>query len=158
MAEVDERAPTPLRSVRVVELAHWVAGPAVGGVLADWGADVVKVEPTGGDPMRRLFAPVAGSGASHSPSFSAVNRGKRSVEVDLATADGRAVLEALLGGADVFVTNLRPAALERLDMAPAAVAERHPALVYCSVSAYGWAGPARDEAGTRSPRRARKVP
>ncbi len=138
--------PAPLLGMRVVELAHWVAGPAVGGVLADWGASVVKVEPPGGDPMRHLFAGPGGEGAMP-PSFSAVNRGKRSVVVDLTAERGRATLEGLLAGADVFVTNLRPGALERLDLTPDTVAKRHPALVYCSVSAYGWEGPDRDEAG-----------
>jgi len=146
-AELHEEAPAPLRGVRVVELAHWVAGPAVGAVLADWGADVVKVEPPNGDPMRALFAPPPGSAARHSPSFSMANRAKRSVALDLGAADGLAALEALLAVADVFVTNLRPAALERLGLGPADLAARHPALVACSVSAYGWEGPARDEAG-----------
>jgi crotonobetainyl-CoA:carnitine CoA-transferase CaiB-like acyl-CoA transferase len=139
--------PVPLQGLRVVELAHWVAGPAVGGILADWGADVVKVEPPGGDPMRSLFAPPPGSAARHSPSFSMANRGKRSVVVDLGADEGRAALEGLLAVADVFVTNLRPAALERLGLSPADLAERHPDLVPCSVSAYGWQGPDRDEAG-----------
>ena len=88
--------PVPLHGLRVVELAHWVAGPAVGGILADWGADVVKVEPPEGDPMRSLFAPPPGSAARHSPSFSMANRGKRSVVVDLGTDDGRVALDALL--------------------------------------------------------------
>ena len=139
--------PVPLHGLRVVELAHWVAGPAVGGILADWGADVVKVEPPEGDPMRSLFAPPAGSAARHSPSFSMANRGKRSVVIDLGTDDGRAALDALLAVADVFVTNLRPAALERLALSPSELAERHPDLVACSVSAYGWQGPDRDAAG-----------
>ena len=137
----------PLDGVRVVELAHWVAGPAVGGVLADWGADVVKVEPHGGDPMRHLFPATPGSVVRHSPSFSAVNRAKRSVELDLTDGDDRAGLEQLLGGTDVFVTNLRPGALERLDLGRHEVAARHPQLVYCSVTAYGWEGPDREEAG-----------
>ncbi|MGE0730748.1 MAG: CaiB/BaiF CoA transferase family protein [Acidimicrobiia bacterium] len=143
-------APAPLRGVRVVELAHWAAGPAAGGVLADWGADVVKVEPPEGDPMRHLFGRPTGTDdgpVRHAPSFSAMNRAKRSVAVDLATADGRALFEALLERADVFLTNVRPAALERLGLAPDAVRRRFGRLVYCSVSAYGWEGPARDDAG-----------
>jgi crotonobetainyl-CoA:carnitine CoA-transferase CaiB-like acyl-CoA transferase len=157
---VTDEAPAPLRSVRVVELAHWVAGPAAGGLLADWGAEVVKVEPPGGDPMRWLFASagapvevsddrtgVAAKAARHTPAFSAVNRAKKSVTVDLSGDEGQAVLAALLDRADVLLTNLRPAALERLALEPAAVAERWPDLIYCSVTAYGWDGPARDEAG-----------
>ncbi|MDA3039020.1 MAG: CoA transferase [Actinomycetota bacterium] len=111
------------------------------------GADVIKVETTGGDPMRHLFRPPPDSPAAHAPSFSAVNRGKRSVELDLATTTGRDVREALLSRADVFVTNLRPGALERLGLAPALATDRHPRLVYCSVTAYGWEGPEREAAG-----------
>lgn len=146
-APIDEAAPAPLRGVRVVELAHWIAGPAAGGVLSDWGADVIKVEANGGDAMRHLFRPAPGSPAQHSPSFSGANRGKRSIEVDLGGDEGRAVLDALLAGADVFLTNLRPGALERLGLAPDAVAARFPALIYCSVTAYGWQGEERDAAG-----------
>ncbi len=139
--------PAPLGDLRVIELAHWVAGPACGGVLADWGAEVIKVEPPGGDPMRHLFSPRADGGATHSPAFSAVNRAKRSVELELGDPDGRATFESLLAGADILLTNLRPGALERLDLGPEGLAARHPRLVYCSVTAYGWEGPERDAAG-----------
>ncbi len=140
-------APAPLAGLRVIELAHWVAGPACGGVLADWGADVVKVEPPGGDPMRHLFTPPPDSGATHSPAFSAVNRAKRSIEMELGDEPGRSAFEALLAHADILLTNLRPGALERLGLVPEDLAQRHPRLVYCSVSAYGWEGPQRDAAG-----------
>lgn len=135
----------PLDGLFVVELGHWAAGPAVGGVLSDWGARVVKVESSAGDPMRTMFPPLAGS--EHSPSFAALNRGKESLVLDLGSSDGRQRFEALLGAADVLVSNLRPSALERLDLSPDAVAERHPRLVYCSVTAYGWEGPDRERAG-----------
>ncbi len=139
--------PAPLGGLQVVELGHWVAGPAAGGVLADWGADVIKVEPTGGDPMRHLFRPPPGSPAAHAPSFSAVNRGKRSIELDVTSPAGRDTLDALLSGADVFLSNLRPGALERLGLSPTEVAARHPRVVYCSVTAYGWEGDEREAAG-----------
>ncbi len=139
--------PAPLEGLQVVELAHWVAGPAAGGVLADWGADVIKVEATGGDPMRHLFRPPPDSPAAHAPSFSAVNRGKRSIELDLTSESGRETLDVLLSRADIFLSNLRPGALERLGLSPTDVAERHPRLVYCSVTAYGWEGPEREAAG-----------
>ena len=135
----------PLAGITVVELAHWAAGPAVGGVLADWGATVTKVEPATGDPMRSIFPPSAGS--QHSASFAALNRGKRSWIVDLSRDEGRDELEDLLADADVLVTNLRPGALERLGLGPDAMAARHPRLVYCSVTAYGWDGPDREQAG-----------
>ena len=115
--------PKPLAHVRVVELAHWVAGPAAGGVLADWGADVIKVEAHDGDPMRKLFARDDDPGAASSPSFSAVNRGKRSIAIDLADPAGRELFERLLADSDVLITNLRPQALEAMGLQPEAVAE-----------------------------------
>jgi len=147
-SDSDETAPpAPLRGVTVVEVAHWVAGPAVGGVLADWGADVVKVEPPGGDPMRTIWEAVGANPDAPNGAFIAANRGKRSLAVDVTTGAGRAVLDRLLASADVLVTNLRPRALARLGLAPAEVAARFPRLVYCSLTAYGWGGPDEERAG-----------
>jgi crotonobetainyl-CoA:carnitine CoA-transferase CaiB-like acyl-CoA transferase len=140
-------APAPLAGVRVVELAHWMAGPAAGGVLADWGADVVKVEPRGGEPMRHIWGSMGANPDAPNGAFTSANRGKRSIELDVRSADGRDVLERLLGTADVLVTNLRPAALRRLGLDPEGVAERFPRLVYCSLTAYGWGGPDEEKAG-----------
>lgn len=136
-----------LEGLRVVELGIWVAGPAVGGILADWGADVVKIESPAGDPMRQVLRLVAGHGREESPPFDLDNRGKRSVVVDLTVEEGRAVLDALLASADVFVSNLRPGALARLGLDPTPVRERHPRLVYASVSGYGLEGPEVGRAG-----------
>ncbi|MFN0029610.1 MAG: CaiB/BaiF CoA transferase family protein [Acidimicrobiales bacterium] len=150
-------SPAPLAGLKVIELAHWVAGPAAGGVLSDWGAEVIKVEPPGGEPMRHLFAGAAaatGAGAGsdpdlppQAPSFVAVNRNKRSVEIDLTEPNGMELFERLLAGADILLTNLRPQALEKMGLAPEAVAARQPSLIYCSVTAYGWQGPDREQAG-----------
>ena len=139
--------PTPLQGIKVVELAHWLAGPAVGGVLADWGADVVKVEPPGGDPMRTIWGALGANPDAPNGAFVAANRGKRSLAIDITSDAGRGVLDRLLDGADVLVTNLRPKALERLGLAPAATTERFPRLVYCSLTAYGWGGPDEERAG-----------
>src|SRR5919205_4692559 len=99
--------PGPLDGVKVVELGVWVAGPAAGGILADWGADVVKVEAPEGDPMRRMLAVTGGGGADlPSPPFDLDNRGKRSVVIDLDDTDGRDAMHRLLATADVFLTNL----------------------------------------------------
>ena len=136
-----------LSNYRVVELGMWVAGPAAGGLLADWGADVVKVETPVGDPMRRLFQLLAGHGQPESPPFDLDNRGKRSAVIDLAEPEGVGVLLALLETADVFLTNLRPEAVERLGLGPDALAERFPRLVYASVSGYGLTGPEMGRAG-----------
>ncbi len=137
-----------LDGVRVVELGVWVAGPAAGGVLADWGADVIKVEAPSGDPMRRMLQ-VTGGGREGlaSPPFDLDNRGKRSIVLDLRTGEGRAAMERLLATADVFVTNLRPDAVDELGLGPDDVRARHPRLIYASVTGYGRTGPDADRAG-----------
>ena len=103
----------PMEGVKVVELGVWVAGPAAGGILADWGADVIKIEPPTGDPAR-MFGRMLGIETDVSPPFEMDNRGKRSVVLDLTTDDGRATALELLSGADVFLTNVRPGALRRI--------------------------------------------
>ena len=85
-----------LAGTKVVEVGVWVAGPAVGGVLADWGADVVKVEPPTGDPMRNAFRAIAGIDIPSSPPFNVDNRGKKSVVLDLRSDDGRGLAQAAL--------------------------------------------------------------
>jgi crotonobetainyl-CoA:carnitine CoA-transferase CaiB-like acyl-CoA transferase len=137
----------PLDGVSVVELCQWVAGPAAAGIMADWGADVVKVEAPTGDPQRRIFAAVGIERDLPNPAFAQDNRGKRSIVLDLATSEDRSVLERLLARADVFVTNLRPDALGRLDLDPVEVSERHPHLVVAALSGYGSEGPDRDVPG-----------
>ena len=135
--------PPPLLGVKVVELGLWLAGPACATILADWGAEVVKVEPLGGDPFRGMaFA----YGGDINPPFDLDNRGKRSLAVDLRTADGQEVVHDLLAGADVMVTNYRPGGLDRLGLGWEAVHGRHPRLVYVSISGYGLDGPERDRA------------
>jgi crotonobetainyl-CoA:carnitine CoA-transferase CaiB-like acyl-CoA transferase len=137
----------PLSGVKVVELTHWMAGPLAGALLADWGADVVRVEPPGGDPMRALYASLGARADAPNGGFIAANRGKRSIVLTIKEPTHRAVFDRLLERADVLLTNLRPDALERLELSPAEVATRFPRLVYCPVSAYGWTGPDRDRPG-----------
>ncbi len=137
----------PLDGIRVIELAQWVAAPAAAGTLADWGADVIKVEAPAGDPQRSMFAAVGIDKQIPNPSFAQDNRGKRSMVLDLRSDDDRATFESLLSSADVFVTNIRADALERLDLAPADVGKRHPRLIVASLTGYGPVGPARDVPG-----------
>jgi crotonobetainyl-CoA:carnitine CoA-transferase CaiB-like acyl-CoA transferase len=140
----DAPPPTgPLAGVRVVELGLWLAAPACASVLADWGAEVVKIEPLGGDPFRGL---AWAFGGDMNPPFELDNRGKRSVAVDLRTEGGLEVLGALLVAADVFLTNYRPAGLERLGLDWPTVHSRHPRLIYGSITGYGLEGPERDRA------------
>lgn len=133
-----------LGGLRVVELGVWVAAPAAAALLADWGADVIKVEPPTGDPMRHVFGSLGIGDDLPNPAFALDNRGKRSVVLDLRQEDGRESLERLLATADVFISNLRPDALDKLGLEPAATVARHPRLVYCSVSGYGLRGDDRD--------------
>ena len=129
-----------LAGLRVVELGVWVAAPSAAALLADWGAEVIKVEPPTGDPMRNVFGSIGIDDDRPNPAFALDNRGKRSIVFDLRHADDRQHLEELLDSADVFVSNLRPDALDKLGLEPEATVSRHPRLVYCSVSGYGLRG------------------
>jgi crotonobetainyl-CoA:carnitine CoA-transferase CaiB-like acyl-CoA transferase len=133
-----------LASLRVVELGVWVAAPSAAALLADWGADVIKVEAPTGDPMRQVFGSLGIDSDMPNPAFSLDNRGKRSVVLDLRQPEGREHLEDLLATADVFISNLRPDALDGLGLEPAATVGRHPHLVYCSISGYGLQGTERN--------------
>jgi crotonobetainyl-CoA:carnitine CoA-transferase CaiB-like acyl-CoA transferase len=115
----------PLAGVRIVEFTHMVMGPAAGLILADLGADVVKIEPLGGDSTRRL----PGSGAGYFPMY---NRNKRSVCVDLKSEAGRAAVLRLVDRADVVIENFRPGTMERLGFGYEALSARNPRLIYCS--------------------------
>ncbi len=130
----------PLDGIRVVELGVWVAGPAAGGILADWGADVVKIEPPTGDPAR-LFGRMLGLDDGSNPPFEMDNRSKRSIVLDLTTDGGLATARQLLASADVFITNVRPDALARLDLDYPKVAALNPGLVYGLITGYGEKGP-----------------
>jgi crotonobetainyl-CoA:carnitine CoA-transferase CaiB-like acyl-CoA transferase len=135
----------PLEGTRVIELGVWVAGPAAGGLLADWGADVVKIEPPDGDPARR-FAQMLGGDIDLNPPFELDNRGKRSIVVDVTSDRGREVAHQLVEGADVFVTNVRPQALARLDLDYGRLSSLNPGLVYGIITGYGTEGPEADRA------------
>jgi crotonobetainyl-CoA:carnitine CoA-transferase CaiB-like acyl-CoA transferase len=129
--------------VRVVELGVWVAGPGAGGILADWGADVVKIEPPTGDPAR-TFQQMLGGDLPSNPVFELDNRSKRSVSIDLTHPDGRDLALALIDRADVFLTNIRLSALARLGLDPDSLRARHDRLVYAVISGYGLEGPDAD--------------
>ncbi|MEX1102832.1 MAG: CoA transferase, partial [Dehalococcoidia bacterium] len=127
--------PGPLEGVKVVEMGVWVAGPSCAGILADWGADVVKIEPPEGDPFRGLFAGLLNIPTN--PPFEQDNRGKRSIALNLEREDGRAVARHLIDNADVFVSNMRPRVLEKHGLGYEACAGRNPGLVYFQVTGYG---------------------
>jgi crotonobetainyl-CoA:carnitine CoA-transferase CaiB-like acyl-CoA transferase len=117
----------------------FVAGPAAASLLADWGAEVIKVEGPEGDPLRTLGGPLP-DGVLH-PGFVLDNRGKRSICLDVRTDAGAAVARDLIRHADVFITNLRPAALSRFGLDWESLSADHPSLVYASVTGYGLHGP-----------------
>ncbi len=114
-----------LAGIKVIEFTHMVMGPAAGLVLADLGADVIKVEPVGGDKTRRL----RGSGAGY---FSMYNRNKKSLSIDLKSDEGKALALKLIDHADVFIENFRPGALDKLGFGYDALSKRNSNLIYCS--------------------------
>jgi len=135
----EAQACMPLSGIRVIELGIMITAPLAGMMLGDLGADVIKVErPDGGDAFRSFRA------GHISPHFTAFNRNKRSVIIDLQTPEGRDALSKLLADADVLIDNFRPGVMERLGFGPAAIAERFPRLVSCSISGFGETGPYKD--------------
>jgi crotonobetainyl-CoA:carnitine CoA-transferase CaiB-like acyl-CoA transferase len=135
--------PGPLDGFKVVEIGVWVAGPSCGAILADWGADVLKLEPPNGDPFR-WFYKAYGMPLDENPSFELDNRGKRSIVLDFENEEGRALARQLVDRADVFISNLRPAALERWGLGADELLAANPRLVYASLTGYGGEGPDRD--------------
>ncbi|MEZ6024138.1 MAG: CoA transferase, partial [Hyphomonadaceae bacterium] len=138
-----------LTGLKIVEYATYIAAPGAGGVMADWGADVIKVEPPGGDPIRMFFASVGVEEAAN-PVFDMDNRGKRGIVLDTAQAGGRDALLKLVDGADVFLTNVRPGGLKRAGLDPEALMARNPRLVYATLTGYGLEGPDADRPGMDS--------
>ncbi len=134
--------------VRVVELAQWVFVPVAGALLADWGADVIRIEHPEGDPYRALATQGIGSDSGGvNLSMALANRGKRSIALDIKKEEGREVLHRLLANADVFLTSLRPEALRRLGLDADQLRERYPHLIYARGHGYGVRGPDANQAG-----------
>lgn len=134
--------PGPLAGLKVLEVAQFAAGPFPALLLADFGADVVKIEPPGGDGFRHWPPQVAaGDGEPYGINFAVLNRNKRSVVLDLKQSADRGRFLSLCAKADVLVENSRPGAMERLGLGFADVRGVQPAIVYCSVSGYGQTGP-----------------
>lgn len=132
-----------LQGLKVVEWSTWVAGPGCAAVMADWGADVVKVESATGDATRTFWPDTAESPGN--PIFSNENRGKRGIVLDTSRPEGRAALIRLLKDADVFVTNVRPGALKRARLDYDSVKAELPQLIYANVTGYGLTGPEADK-------------
>jgi crotonobetainyl-CoA:carnitine CoA-transferase CaiB-like acyl-CoA transferase len=133
----------PLQGIRVIEFCQVLAGPFAGCLLADMGADVVKIESPEGDLMRQ-WPPIL---EGYSQYFASVNRNKRSVVLDLKTDAGRADARCLALSADILLENFRPGVMAKFGLDYATLAQEHPALVYCSVSAFGQSGPRAGDGG-----------
>lgn len=138
-------SPNILQGIRVLDLTQNVAGPFCTQILADFGAEVIKVErPTGGDDTRDWLPPEIGG---ESATFLALNRGKKSVAVDMGTPRGREIVARLAGAVDIVVHSLRPASAEKMGLGYAPLSAANPGLVYCAISAFGEKGPMRDLPG-----------
>src|SRR5580658_846969 len=124
-----------LSGIRVVEQGTFITGPCAGMMLADLGADVIKVESPEGDPYRSY------QGDSYSPHFQAYNRNKRSIALDLKQAAERVVFDGLVREADVFIQNFRPGTASRLGAAPERLRALNPRLIHTSISGFGASGP-----------------
>src|SRR3981189_3738371 len=132
--------PGPLNGVRVLDLRGGVSGPFATMFLADQGADVLKIEPIGGDITRRSRATID-EGGEFSALFISSNRGKRSLSIDVKSAVGRHVLAMLVAQADVLVQNFRPGTMERLGLGADELRERYAGLSYASISGVADTGP-----------------
>jgi crotonobetainyl-CoA:carnitine CoA-transferase CaiB-like acyl-CoA transferase len=135
----------PLAGVKVIELAHIMAGPICGLMLADMGADVIKVEKVpDGDDTRRMVPPTMDG---ESAAFMILNRNKRGISLNLKSPAGKAVLEKMLATADVVIENYRPGTMERFGLGYETLHKLNPALIYCQVTGFGRTGPYANRAG-----------
>ncbi len=135
----------PLLPFRVLDLSRLLPGPYCSLILADFGAEVIRVEPPGGGDWTRYVPPLAPDGQS--VLFHAVNRGKKSLALNLKAEEGRAIFLRLVRTADVLLESFRPGVMERLGLGYDRLAEENPRLVYCALSGYGPQGPYRERAG-----------
>jgi len=124
-----------LKGVRVVELSTVITAPLAGLMLADLGAEVIKVEPPRGDPFRNF------RGGHYSPNFVAYNRGKRSIQLDLRSEDGRSVLLELIARADILLENYRPGVMDKLGLGEDVLRAANSRLIHCSITGFGPSGP-----------------
>lgn len=138
-----QSGPGALAGVRVIDVTQVMAGPFCTMLLADLGADVIKIEPPAGDMTRRM----PGGVGNDTPAYNAVNRGKRSVVLDIKTEAGRAAVLRLVDSADIFTENSRPGVMGDLGLDYRALAARNPRLIYASISGYGQTGPDRTKGG-----------
>src|SRR3984885_15926000 len=139
------KAAGPLDGLKVIDLSHIMAGPTCSMLLADMGADVIKVEKiAGGDDARRMVPPTVGE---ESAAFLIMNRNKRGIALNLKTEEGREVLSRLLKDADVLIENYRRGTMEKMGFGYDVLRAMNPKLIYCSISGFGRTGPYADRGG-----------
>ncbi len=136
-----EKWPGPLHGIRVLDFSRVLAGPAASQALADLGAEVIKVEPPGGGDDTRTFPPFE---QGHSVYFLGINRGKKSIVIDLKNDDGVALARDLAQKSDILIENYRPGVMDRLGLGYEALSAINPRLIYCAISGFGMTGPLRD--------------
>lgn len=150
MARSRTAADSPLAGIRVLEVANWLAAPAAAAVLADMGADVIKVEPPRGDAWRH-YRPDArgydGPAFQGNPGFNLDNRGKRSIAIDLDRPEGRDLVYRLAEQADIYITNLIPRRAAKFGLGPAQVRKRNKRLIFVQFTGFGAIGPEKDKLG-----------
>ncbi|MDG1008277.1 MAG: CoA transferase [Alphaproteobacteria bacterium] len=136
-----------LEGVKVIEMATYIAAPSAGGIMADWGADVIKIEPLGGCPMRQFYASAMTDDYPDNPVSALDNRGKRAIAINTGTDEGREIVRKLVEDADVFLTNVRPGQLKQQGLDFDTLSKINPKLVYASVTGFGLQGEEADKPG-----------
>ena len=136
-----------LEGIKVIEMATYIAAPSAGGIMSDWGAEVIKIEPLGGCPMRKFYASAMTDDYPDNPVSALDNRGKRAIAVNTGTQEGRDIVRKLVADADVFLTNVRPKQLKDQGLDFDALKAINPKLVYASVTGFGLEGEEADKPG-----------
>jgi CoA:oxalate CoA-transferase len=140
--QVTATLPRPLAGIRVLDLTQFLSGPFVTQIFADLGADVIKLEPPQGDPIRAVGPHFAGKDSLY---YLCINRNKRSIAIDMKIAEGRDLVKRLALCSDIVMENFRPGVLERLGISGEALRAEKPALIWCSISGFGQDGPYRNK-------------
>jgi crotonobetainyl-CoA:carnitine CoA-transferase CaiB-like acyl-CoA transferase len=136
-----------LEGLKVIEMATYIAAPSAGGIMADWGADVIKIEPLGGCPMRQFYASAMTDDYPDNPVSALDNRGKRAIAINTGTDEGREIVRKLVEDADVFLTNVRPGQLKQQGLDFDTLSKINPKLVYASVTGFCLQGEEADKPG-----------
>ena len=137
-----------LEGLKVIEMSTYVAAPGAGGMLRDWGAEVIKVEPLTGCPMRSFFEGTKSKlEIIGNPIFSLDNRGKKGMTINTSNEKGADIVRELIKEADIFLTNVRPTSLEKSKLDHNTLLKINPKLIYCSLSGYGLDGDEKDRPG-----------